>query len=116
MNQLLEIIASDPQIENIVVMFDINSLAMLDNDDDRQMMVKMVAEILKTELKKNEKPIYVLIFKSRQNHERTDKFQRIVLDTLIDEQVPWVSGSFRNVAMVFSKLAQYKKRRALPKS
>ena len=54
------------------------------------------------------KPIYVLLQQQRQNHEDFDRYRRIMVDKFNEKRIPWLDGSFKIAAEVFSKLAQYK--------
>ena len=44
----------------------------------------------------------------RQNHEDFDRYRRIMIDKFNEKRVPWIDGSFKTAAEVFSKLAMYK--------
>jgi len=54
------------------------------------------------------KPVYALLQQQRQNHEDFDRYRRVMVAKFIEKNIPWIDGSFRDVAEAFSLLVRYR--------
>ncbi len=112
LDQLLKVVGADPQIDSIVILISADYLSNIKSEESRVLAVEMIADMLSRYSKRIGKPIYVLLQQHRQNHEDYDRYRRIMVDKFNEKRIPWVDGSFKEAAEVFSKLVRYQQCRS----
>ena len=108
MGELFAVVAADPQIDWILMLMSVDYLSNIESEESRALAVEMISDNLHGLTKRTGKPIYVLVQQLRQNQEDFDRCRRIMLDRFSEKQIPWIDGSFKTAAEVFSKLVGYK--------
>jgi len=108
MDELFKAVAADPQIDWILFLMSVDYLSNIKSEESRVLTVAMVSDTLERLSKEIGKPIYVLVQQQRQNQEDFDRYRRITIDKFNEKRIPWIDGSFKTAAEVFSKLVQYK--------
>jgi len=108
MEELFKAVAADPQIDWILFLMSVDYLSNIKSEESRVLTVTMVSDTLERLSKEIGKPIYVLVQQQRQNQEDFDRYRRITIDKFNEKRIPWIDGSFKTAAEVFSKLVQYK--------
>lgn len=109
MNELFAAVAADEQIDWILMLMSVDYLSNIESEESRALAVEMIANNLHNLTRRTGKPIYVLLQQQRQNQEDNDRCRRIMLDKFNEKHIPWIDGSFKTAAEVFSKLVGYKK-------
>ncbi len=113
LNQLIEAVGADPQIDSMIVLVAADYLSNIKSEENRVLAVQMIAEMLSTSSVKAGKPIYALLQQQRQNHEDFDRYRRLMVAKFTEKQIPWIDGSFREVAEVLSLLVRYRNYRQI---
>ena len=108
MEELFKIVAADPQIDWLLLMMSVDYLSNIEDEESRALAVEMISENLGRMAEETGKPIYVLVQQLRQNQEDFDRYRRIMLGKFNEKHIPWIDGSFKTAAEVFSKLVRYK--------
>jgi acyl-CoA synthetase (NDP forming) len=111
LNQLVETVGADSQIDTIIVLIAVDYLSNIKSEENRVLAVEMISDMLATCSVKIGKPVYALLQQQRQNHEDFDRYRRSMVGKFNDKKIPWIDGSFREVAEAFSLLAGYRKYR-----
>lgn len=108
MGELIKAVGADPQIESMLLLMTVDYLSNIETEENRVLAVETISGVISHLSKKISKPICVLVQQQRQNHEDFDRYRRIMLDKFNEKRIPWIDGSFKTAAEVFSKLAKYK--------
>jgi acyl-CoA synthetase (NDP forming) len=108
LNQLIEAVGADEQIDSLVVLIAVDYLSNIKSEESRVLAVEMISDMLATRALIINKPVFALLQQQRQNHEDFDRYRRIMVDKFNEKKIPWIDGSFREVAEIFSLLARYK--------
>ncbi|MBI5117034.1 CoA-binding protein [Candidatus Poribacteria bacterium] len=108
LDQLLKVVGADPQIESLMVLMSVDYLSNIETEENRVLAVEMISNMFSRYSQKADKPIYALLQQHRQNHEDFDRYRRLMVAKFDEKHIPWIDGSFKEVAEVFSKLVQYK--------
>ncbi|UCD56767.1 MAG: CoA-binding protein [Candidatus Hydrogenedentota bacterium] len=108
LDQLIKVVGADPQIESIVVLISADYLSNIRSEESRVLAVEMISAMLSRYSERIGKPIHVLLQQHRQNHEDYDRYRRLMVEKFNEKHIPWIDGSFKDVAKAFSQLVQYK--------
>ncbi len=111
MNQLFTIVGADPKIESILMLLSVDLIDTVGGDGNSEMVAELMASMLKEHAKMCGKHVYIIVQMMRLNHEKIDKYKRLFVNKYNEKRIPWVDGSFKDAAVIFSKLAQYRKYR-----
>ena len=111
LDQLLKAVGSDPQIDSIILLVSADYVSNIKTEENRVLAMEMIANMLSHYSAKLSMPIYALLQQNRQNHEDFDRYRRIMVEKFSEKRVPWIDGSFKNAAEIFSQLVQYKQYR-----
>ncbi len=110
LNQLFTIVGADPKIESILMLLPVEFLGnMGGGGENAEMIAEMMASVLKEHAKMSGKHVYIMVQMMRRNHEKIDKYKRLVINKYNEKRIPWVDGSFKDAAVIFSKLAGYRR-------
>ena len=109
LGELIKTVGADPQIDWMLLLMTVDYLSNIETEENRVLAVETISGVLAHLSKKTGKPIYVLVNQQRQNHEDFDRYRRIMLEKFNEKRIPWIDGSFKTAAEVFSKLAGHKK-------
>jgi acyl-CoA synthetase (NDP forming) len=108
LDQLLKVVGADPQIESLMVLMSVDYLSNIETEENRVLAVEMISNMFWRYAQRIDKPIYALLQQHRQNHEDFDRYRRLMVAKFDEKHIPWIDGSFKDVAEVLSKLVQYK--------
>ncbi|RJP18837.1 MAG: hypothetical protein C4520_13740 [Candidatus Abyssobacteria bacterium SURF_5] len=108
LNQLIEAVGADPNIDSLLVLVAADYLSNIKSEESRVLAVEMITDMLATYTTRIQKPVFALLQQQRQNHEDFDRYRRVMVSKMNEKGIPWIDGSFREVAEVFSLLARYK--------
>jgi len=111
LDQLLKVVGADPEIDSIILLISADYVSNIKTEESRVLTMEMIANMLSHYSEKLGKPIYALLQQNRQNHEDFDRYRRIMVEKFNEKRIPWIDGSFKNAAEVFSQLVQYKQYR-----
>ncbi|MBI4830798.1 MAG: CoA-binding protein, partial [Candidatus Lindowbacteria bacterium] len=113
LDQLLKVVGADPQIESLMVLMSVDYLSNIETEENRVLAVEMISNMFSRYAQRIDKPIYALLQQHRQNHEDFDRYRRLMVAKFNGKHIPWIDGSFKEVAEVFSKLVQYRARKGM---
>jgi acyl-CoA synthetase (NDP forming) len=108
LDELIKVVGADPEIESILMLMAVDYLSNIKTEENRVLAVEMISNMLDRMTKRIGKPIHVLVQQQRQNHEDFDRYRRIMVNKFSEKHIPWIDGSFKDVATAFSKLARYR--------
>ena len=108
LGDLIKVVGADPQIDWMLLLMTVDYLSNIETEENRLLAAETISGILSHLAAKVGKPIYVLVNQQRQNHEDFDRYRRVMLGKFNEKRIPWIDGSFKNAAEVFSQLVQYK--------
>jgi len=111
-DKLLMAVADDPRIDTILVLFGVDYLSNVDDEEKRESIVEMISEIIAGTARDRGIPIYVLLRQQRANHRDYDHYRRLMLDKFIEKSIPWLDGTFKEAAEIISDLAGYRNARS----
>lgn len=109
LNDTVDIISDDPGIDSILILLEVDFLSLLDSHEKRVQILESIIDIFKQTNIKKGKPIHMLLIQHRQSNEKFDGFRRLFVEKYNEHDVPWISGSFEDAAIIYSKLVQYRK-------
>ena len=109
LGDLVKAVGADPQIDWMLLLMTVDYLSNIESEENRVLAAETISGILSHLSAKTGKPIYVLVNQQRHNHEDFDRYRRIMIDKFNEKRIPWLDGSFKIAAEVFSKLVRYKK-------
>jgi acyl-CoA synthetase (NDP forming) len=113
LDQLIKAVGDDPQVESMLLLMGVDYLSNIKTEENRVLAVEMISNMLDRMAKKVGKPIHVLVQQQRQNHEDFDRYRRIMIQKFNQKRIPWIDGTFKDVGIAFSKLADYRRRRKM---
>jgi acetyltransferase len=108
MDRLIKAVGQDPGIETLGIAISVDFLSNIQTEENRVLVAEMISETVARLAGKLAKPIFILLRQERENHEDCDRYRRIMVAKFNEKAVPWMDGSFANVAENFSKLAAYR--------
>jgi acyl-CoA synthetase (NDP forming) len=108
LDKILPIIISDSSIESVLVLLDMDFLAIFQNDEKREQFVDSIAGTIIESVRKSGKTVHVLVIQHRQNHEVYDGYRRLFINNFNQNKIPWIAEPFSNVAAIYSKLVWYR--------
>ncbi len=107
MDKLIKVVARDSRIDTIILLLTADYLSNIKTEENRILSLEVISTTLSRLSEKQGKTLYVLLRQERQYHEDFDRYRRIMVGKLIEKQIPWVDGSFKEAAAIFDKLAAY---------
>ncbi len=108
LGDLIKTVGADPQIEWMLLLMTVDYLSNIDTEENRVLAVETISGVVSHLAAKIGKPIYVLVQQQRQNNEDFDRYRRVMIGKFNEKRIPWIDGSFKIAAGVFSKLVSYK--------
>ncbi len=107
--KLFKIIGEDPNIGCILALVDVDFLGIFDSDEQRLEATQGIISIVKKSTEILGKPIHLFVIQHRPNYNINDGYRRLFIDKLIENDIPWFIGSFKETAATYSKLVRYRK-------
>ncbi len=107
MDKLIRAVAADPRVDTLVLLVGVDYLSNIESEENRLLAAEMICTTVHRMREKIGKPIYVLLRQERRYHEDFDRYRRIMIHKFDEKKIPWVDGSFPEVAEVFSKIVGY---------
>jgi len=107
MDKLIKAVGQDGRIDAILLLLTADYLSNIKSEENRLLAVETISTTVSRLSQKIGKPLYILLRQERQNHEDIDRYRRIMVTKFIEKDIPWVDGSFKEAAEVFSRLAGY---------
>ena len=105
LDKLIKAVGEDSQIDSMLLLMGVDYLSNIKSEENRVLAVEMISTTLSMLAEKVGKPIFVLVQQQRQNHEDFDRYRRIMVDKFNEKHIPWLDGSFKIAAEVFSPSA-----------
>jgi acyl-CoA synthetase (NDP forming) len=106
MPKILEVVGNEPYIDSVVMVITVDFFTMMPNDNVRDIAIQMMGRTISDSAQKIGKPVYIDFIQNRDN-EMITRYRGKMLNTLDKEGVRYMAGSFKDAALMFSKLALY---------
>ena len=107
MDKLIKAVGKDERIDTLLLLISVDYLSNIKSEENRLLVAEMISDTVGRLTKRIGKPVCILLRQERENHEDYDRYRRIMISKFNEKNVPWVDGSFRNAAEVFSSIAGY---------
>jgi acyl-CoA synthetase (NDP forming) len=108
-DQILQAVGEDPHIESILIVVEVNYLSDFYSYKARGSVINEISELILNASAKIGKPIFINIMQLPDNREDYYHSRRLLIDKFNEEKIPWLDGSFKEVAETFNRLAGYSK-------
>jgi acyl-CoA synthetase (NDP forming) len=108
LDKLIKAVGRDPRIDTLGLVISVDFLSNIQSEENRALVAEMISETVARLSKKIAKPIFILLRQERENHEDFDRYRRMMISKFNEKAVPWMDGSFANVAENLSKIAAYR--------
>lgn len=107
LDKLIKTVGKDDRVETLVLLVSVDYLSNIKSEENRLLVAEMISETVGKLSKRIGKPICILLRQERENHEDYDRYRRIMISKFNEKSIPWVDGSFKNAAEIFSKISGY---------
>jgi len=107
MDKLIKAVGRDEQIDTLVLLISVDYLSNIKTEENRLLVAETICRTVAKLSEKIGKPICILLRQERENHEDFDRYRRLMISKFNEKNIPWVDGSFKNAAEIFSRIAGY---------
>ncbi len=107
MDKLINIIGDDPGLDFVVTMVAVDFLDHFEGEDTRATVVDMLSEIFRNIARDMDKPHFIHLMQIEDNNEDFYHYRHMMIEAFEKKQIPWLDGSFKDAAVVFSRIAGY---------
>ncbi len=109
LGKVLPVIAADSQTESVIILLDMDFLAVFTDEEKREEFADSITGTIIECIKTSGKPIHILAVQHRQNNEIYDGYRRFFINKFNQNNIPWIQEPFTSAAVIYSKLAGYKR-------